>query len=210
MIQAFLLENIMEYIFTSGPSKSIYKFSIGKFNKFKLELYLLLFGFFLSFLMDAILYWVLKSVSSQIDQVELVAMGIFGCLFLIMLHLILLKQLFESYKLFKKLKSDNDFNVFLDEANLYIPFILLEGFWREKCQNKDGNFLKVSYLNIEEYSVEPSKGIKRVSPPYYKLKLVGEKEHIFILRSYFKKRENEFIENIKKKIPNIVFNDELR
>lgn len=210
MIQAFLLDNIMDYIFTNSPSISTYKFSIGKFNKFKLELYLLLFGFILSFFMDAILYWVLKSVSTQIAQVELVAMGSVGGLFLIMLHLILLKHLFESYKLFKKLKSENDFNVFLDDASIYIPFILLEGFWREKCQNKDGNFLKVSFLNIEEFSVEPSKGIKRVSPPYYKLKLVGEIENIFILRSYFKKRESEFIENVKKKIPNIVFNDELR
>jgi hypothetical protein len=160
--------------------------------------------------MDAILFWLLKSISNQVETVELIGMGAFGGSFLLLLHFVLFKQLKESYQLFKKFKSNQDFFVYLDEANLFFPFQLLEGYWREKSRNEVGNFLKIPFEGIEEYLVEPARGIKRMTPRYYKIKLRGQGEYVYILRSYFKKREVEFIKKLQSKMSNIILNDELR
>ncbi len=119
--------------------------------------------------------------------------------------------LWETLVLIKKYLKLKKFNVVLDNRGIYIPFWIFEGCWREIAMVCEKDFLFISFTEVSEFIVEPSRGIKRVSPPYFKIKIKPHEEYIFVLRSTFKGQEKEFIDSVQARIPiQITFNDNLR
>ena len=197
--------------FFDVPESFEEKFSVKSFNKYLLEL--VLFFFLISLVLAINIFFTdlfIKSASS-FGEIELYGLICFMQFMFVILSGYVICSLQESIALFKKYINLNKFEVMVGKNGIYFPFFIFEGTWREIAQDCYKNFLYVQYFEIQEFVVEPSRGMRRVSPPYFKIKINFHDEYIYVQRSAFARLEKDFVNSIQSKLPiQITFNDSLR
>jgi hypothetical protein len=198
-------------IFVDLPDNFEHNFLIKSYNKYLLEIFLFFFLVLLLVVINVFICHLFIKSQSNIGENTLYLLLIFMQFFFVGLSGYVGHSLWETFLLFKKYLKITKFNVVVDNCGIYIPFWAFEGIWREIAVECDKNYLFVSFTDISEFIVEPSRGIKRITPPYFKIKIKSHEAYIFVQRNSFKGQERQFIESFQERLPiQITLNDGLR
>ena len=198
-------------VFVDSPDSFEHNFLIKSYNKYLVEIVLFFFLVLLLVIINFFICDLFIKNESNIGTAELYVMLIFMQFFFIGLNGYVGYSIWETFLLLKKYLKITKFNVVVDSRGIYIPFWLFEGLWREIAMKCDKNFLFISFAEVSEFIVEPSRGVRRVTPPYFKIKINSHEEYIYILRRSLKGQEKQFIESIQARLPiQVTFNDRLR
>ena len=165
----------------------------------KLILSGLLFLFLgLGFMCGAFAYLSQKGVYDE-DSGSLMQIMPFLMIFIPIYGWRIFKDGLNERKLFQK-SATGKLNI--DSRGIYGPIILLEGTVRNHLRDHKQPDFHIEWNDVETFMIEPPRGSKKYgSPPYYKVTMKGQKDAFntayFIIREYFKPREQEIIECVK-------------
>jgi hypothetical protein len=197
--------------FVASPKNNAISFSVDKWNKYSLEKLAFFFLVCVLIFVNASITWLFLNSINASGETEGYIMIAFMQFMFIALSGYVIHMYKETNTSAKKYKSLESFEVSVDDNGIYFPFFCFEGIWREIACESEHPFLLVKFSDVKEFSVEPTRGIKRVTPPYYKIKMKDHEEYLYIERKRFYNLEVAFIDAIKSKLPiEIVFNDKLR
>lgn len=101
----------------------------------------------------------------------------------------------------------------IGEKGIYGPIILLEGPVRNRLRDAHKPDFHVDWDDVDKFIIEPQRGKKYSSPPYYKVTIKDKKDAFessyFIIREYFKGQEAEIIKCVEAHLgaDNVINND---
>lgn len=107
-------------------------------------------------------------------------------------------------------------NLVLGPQELEGPISVLEGPTKDNLRRHGRSKFSIPWSSIEQFIVEPGRGRRSRSPPYFKVTIKGKKsdydDGYFIRRQFFSAHEAKIVEFVRQKLgaDQIILNDKLR
>jgi hypothetical protein len=197
--------------------KELTSFQLESSSKYQNQFFLCVLVLFFTLIINVVFIFLMQSLIHQVAIEEIFAIGLFGDSFIILLMSVILinaKNAFLLKKKFQKISIGNTSEnlkskCIITNGFIYLPLFCIEQF-DEFITEENIQYYKISLDLIDEFIIEPSRGLRRITPPFYKIKLRNDTGPIFIFRSHFGLCEKAFINTIANYIKiQIIYNDKL-
>ena len=113
-----------------------------------------------------------------------VAVGFLLLMFILVQTLLI--NLSQKLKLLIRIYNVREnFSLIITNSRILVPVLLIEGSWIHFIKDSNLGFVSVPFDQIESFVVEPSRGLKRITPPYFKIKIKKIDQVLFLTRKEF-------------------------